>query len=47
VQTPFLPEFFTVVIPNKLSKCLAVLQAALEDIKLLVQQNGLAGAQQL
>lgn len=43
----FSPEFFCVVIPNTLRQSLAVLQAALEDVKLLIQQNCLAGTQQL
>lgn len=41
------PELFAVVVPNMLGESPAVLQAALEDIKPLVQQNRLAGSQQL
>lgn len=41
------PELFAVVVPDVLGESLAVLQAALEDVKLLVQQNRLAGTQQL
>ena len=39
------PELLLVVVPDILGQSLAVLQAAPEDVKLLVQQDGLAGSQ--
>lgn len=42
-----LPELLTVVVPDILGQSLAMLQAAPEDVELLVQQNRLARSQQL